>query len=89
VFGVLEVEAAAGHPPVVAYWPASLSRLEQAYSRSKRLRSISPWVWLRSGDRLRVQLMYNARRSSKRHSPGSLLTCSVIEPPGVGEFSRG
>jgi hypothetical protein len=32
----------------------------------ERLLSISPWVWLGSGDRFRVQFTYNARRSSKR-----------------------
>ena len=42
---------------------------------SRALRSIRPWVWLRSGDRLSVQLMNSARRSPKLHG-------SVLVAPG-------
>src|SRR5829696_6530666 len=99
VLGVLEVEAAAGVPlrALVAVGGEAAGPLQhrpQVRSSStatpccsmiERLRSIRPWVWLRSGDRLRVQLMYSARRSSKRHSPAPVPVGSVIKPPGVGK----
>src|SRR5829696_9719982 len=70
VLGVLEVEAAAGVPlrALVAVGGEAAGPLQhrpQVRSSStatpcccmiERLRSIRPWVWLRSGDRLRVQL---------------------------------
>jgi hypothetical protein len=57
------------------------------------LRSITPWVWLRPGERLRVQLMYIARSPVKSGFSvtdvmGSLLghvgACAVAHAPSVG-----
>src|SRR5215831_13063933 len=45
------------------------------------LRSISPCVWLRSGDRFKVQLMNSARRPSNRHGSAASSLSSVIAVP--------
>ena len=76
--GVVEVEATARAPSraLVAVCGDAAHVLQHAGQ------SISPSVWLRSGERLSVQLMKSARRSSNRH--GSVLAASgcVIGPPG-------
>ena len=51
-----------GHTPVAMSWSTARSSATATPWRSMidRLRSISPWVWLRSGERFRVQLTYSA-----------------------------
>jgi hypothetical protein len=58
-----------GQTPVAMSWSTARSSATATPCRSMidRLTSISPWVWLRSGERFRVQFTYRARRSSKRH----------------------
>src|SRR6266545_2915531 len=79
-----------GHTPVAMSWSAARSTLTATPCRCMidRFRSIRPWVWLGSGERFRVQLMYSARRSSKRHWSTSVLVGSVIGPPGTDAAER-
>jgi hypothetical protein len=79
-----------GHTPVAMSWSTARSSSTATPCRSmiERLRSISPWVWLGSGDRLRVQLTYSARRSSNRHAAASASSCSVTGPPSVGDIAQ-
>src|SRR5215207_9841596 len=73
--------AVAGHvgpDPVARSWSTAHNSVTATPWRSmiERLRLIGPWVWLGSGERLRVQFTYNARRPSNRHSSG-------MRPPRV------
>jgi hypothetical protein len=72
-----------GHTPVAMSWSTarSVSTVTPLACMTARLRSISPWVWLRSGDRLSVQLMNSARRSSYRGCSVSVVLGAVIAPP--------
>ena len=76
-----------GQTPVAMSWSTARSTSTATPWRSMidRLTSISPWVWLGSGERFRVQFTNSARRSSKRHSSVPVLVGSVIEPPRVGD----
>ncbi|SFR44602.1 hypothetical protein SAMN04488591_1483 [Microbacterium azadirachtae] len=55
-----------GYTPVATSW--SMKRMSSTVTPCDRisamLRSISPWVWLSSGLRFRVQFTNTARRSS-------------------------
>jgi hypothetical protein len=72
-----------GQVPVAMSWSTARSSSVATPWRSMiwRLRSISPWVWLGSGERFRVQLMYSARRSSKRQASASVLAGPVTGTP--------
>src|SRR5262245_36472593 len=72
-----------GQTPVAMSWSTARSSSTATPWRSMiaRLLSISPWVWLGSGERFKVQFTYRARRSSKRQVSLPVLAGSVIEPP--------
>jgi hypothetical protein len=72
-----------GQVPVAMSWSTARSTSTATPWRSmiERLRSISPSVWLGSGERFKVQFTNSARGSSKRHSPSP--AGPIIEPPRV------
>ena len=72
-----------GQVPVAMSWSTARSSSTATPWRSmiERLRSISPWVWLGSGERFRVQLMYSALSPSNRQAAASASSCSVTGTP--------
>src|SRR5918993_2389485 len=78
-----------GQTPVAMSWSTARSSVTATPwpSMIDRLRLISPWVWLGSGERLRVQFTYSARRPSNRHPPSPLPSArsSGLLPDRVGQ----
>src|SRR5918993_4296144 len=71
-----------GQTPVAMSWSTARSSSTATPWRSmiERLTLIRPWVWLGSGERLRVQFTYSARRPSNRHPPSPPPGAPVIWP---------